>query len=63
MSGKGITMDLNDIRSAVTLAGLLLFIGLAGWTWWPSRRAAHDSASQVPFQGEADPVRAEGAPR
>ncbi len=49
-------MDLNDIRSAVTLTGLLLFVALAAWTWWPSRRAAHRSASEVPFQGEIDPA-------
>jgi cbb3-type cytochrome oxidase subunit 3 len=54
-------MDLNDIRSGVTLAGLLLFIALVAWTWWPSRRAAHQSAAAAPFEGEIDPVDAEGA--
>jgi cytochrome c oxidase cbb3-type subunit 4 len=45
-------MDLNDLRSLVTLAGLLLFLGLAVWTWRPDRRRAHDDAAQLPFLGE-----------
>jgi len=45
-------MDLNDIRSAVTLAGLLLFVALLAWTWWPGRRGVYDAAAQLPFEGE-----------
>jgi cytochrome c oxidase cbb3-type subunit IV len=45
-------MDLNLIRSAVTLAGLLLFIALVAWTWWPSRRAANAEAALLPFDGD-----------
>ena len=44
-------MDLNDIRSLVTLAGLLLFIGLVAWTWRPRRMRAHESAARLPFDG------------
>jgi cytochrome c oxidase cbb3-type subunit IV len=46
-------MDLNDIRSLVTLLGFVLFTGLAVWTWWPTRHAAHDAAARLPFEGEA----------
>ena len=45
-------MDLNDIRSVVTLFSLLLFLGLMAWTWWPTRRSALDEAAQLPFDGE-----------
>ena len=45
-------MDLNDIRSVVTLLGLVLFVALAVWTWRPGRRPAHDAAAQLPFDGE-----------
>ena len=45
-------MDLNDIRSAVTLTGFALFMGLMAWTWWPKRRAAHEAAARLPFEGE-----------
>jgi len=47
-------MDLNDIRSIVTLLSLGLFLALMAWTWWPARRAAADEAAQLPFAGEAD---------
>ena len=42
-------MDINDIRSVVTLLGLALFLGLAVWTWRPARRGAHDAAARLPF--------------
>ena len=46
-------MDLNDLRSLVTLFGLSLFIGLVAWTWRPDRRRAHDAAARLPFDGDA----------
>jgi cbb3-type cytochrome oxidase subunit 3 len=46
-------MDLNDIRSLVTLMGFVLFLVLMVWTWRPARRPAHDEAAQLPFDGEA----------
>jgi len=54
-------MDLNDLRSLVTLLGLALFVSLAAWTWRPARLAAHDAAARLPFDGEggagaADPL-------
>jgi cytochrome c oxidase cbb3-type subunit 4 len=46
-------MDLNDIRSLVTLFSFALFIALMVWTWWPTRRDDLDEAAQLPFIGEA----------
>jgi cytochrome c oxidase cbb3-type subunit 4 len=46
-------MDLNDIRSLVTLFGLVIFLVLAAWTYRPARRAGLDEAAQLPFLGEA----------
>jgi cytochrome c oxidase cbb3-type subunit 4 len=46
-------MDVNDLRSLVTLVSLVLFSGLMAWTWWPRRRAAYAAAAQLPFDGEA----------
>ena len=46
-------MDLNDLRSAVTVAGFLLFVALVAWTWSPRRRKALDEAAHLPFDGEA----------
>jgi len=47
-------MDMNDIRSFVTLLSFVLFLGLMVWTWRPTRRRDFDSAAQLPFTGEAD---------
>ena len=55
-------MDVNDLRSAVTLVSLALFIGLMTWTWWPKRRGAFDDAARLPFAGESDDNQ-QGAPR
>ena len=46
-------MDLNDVRSLVTLLSLVLFLGLMAWTWWPGRKQAHEIAARLPFDGEA----------
>lgn len=57
-------MDLNDVRSGVTLIGLVLFVGLMVWTFRPSRRDAHEAAAQLPFDGEvADQAGSTDAPR
>jgi cytochrome c oxidase cbb3-type subunit 4 len=47
-------MDLNDVRSGVTLVSLALFVALMAWTWWPTHKSAHDAAAQLPFDGEAN---------
>ena len=48
-------MDINDIRSAVTLLSFVLFIGLVRWVWTARRRAAFDEAARLPFEGEEQP--------
>jgi hypothetical protein len=47
-------MDLNDLRIAVTLLGLTLFITLMIWNWLPTRQQAHDEAAQLPLHGDTD---------
>ena len=54
-------MDLNDLRVAITLVSLLLFVALMAWTWWPGRQPALEEAARLPFEGEADDRT--GAPR
>ena len=56
-------MDLNDIRSLVTLFSLALFLGLMAWTWWPARREAHDAAALLPFVDDELPERQPNASR
>ena len=45
-------MDINDLRSAVTVLGLLGFIAIALWTWRSERRAAFEDAAALPFTGD-----------
>jgi cytochrome c oxidase cbb3-type subunit IV len=47
-------MDINTLRSAVTVIGLLLFVALVLWVYRAARRQAFDAAAQIPFVGEAD---------
>lgn len=46
-------MDLNDVRSLVTLLSFLLFGALMAWTWWPRRRLEMEGAARLPFLGES----------
>ena len=47
-------MDMNDVRSALTVLSLLLFIALMVWTWRPRARRDHEAAARLPFDGEAN---------
>lgn len=49
-------MDVNDLRIAVTLVSLVLFLALMACTWSRSRKAEYDAAALLPFSGEAGPV-------
>lgn len=42
-------MDINLIRSIVTVLSLLAFAGIVWWAYGPSRRARFDEAAQLPF--------------
>jgi len=46
-------VDINELRSIVTVVSMLLFVGIAVWTWQRSRRDAFDEAAQLPFAGDA----------
>ena len=45
-------MDVNDIRIAVTVMGLVLFVALMVHTWSRRRTAEHHEAALLPFTGE-----------
>ena len=45
-------MDVNDLRSAVTVASLLLFCGIVAWAWRRARRAEFEEAAKLPFVEE-----------
>jgi cytochrome c oxidase cbb3-type subunit IV len=45
-------MDLNDIRSAVTVLLLVAFAGICAWAWSRSREQAFNEAARLPLDGE-----------
>ncbi len=45
-------MDLNDVRIAVTLASLVLFVALVLHTWSRRRLRDHEAAAALPFTGD-----------
>jgi cytochrome c oxidase cbb3-type subunit 4 len=45
-------MDVNTLRSAVTVATFILFIGIVVWTLSKRRSADFEEAAKLPFQQE-----------
>jgi cytochrome c oxidase cbb3-type subunit 4 len=43
-------MDINLLRSLVTVAAFVGFIGILVWAYLPSRKADFDDAAQLPFK-------------
>ncbi|MEZ5616088.1 MAG: cbb3-type cytochrome c oxidase subunit 3 [Rhodocyclaceae bacterium] len=42
-------MDINDMRSLVTVLAFIAFIGIVAWAWSGRRRAAFEEAARLPF--------------
>jgi cytochrome c oxidase cbb3-type subunit IV len=45
-------MDINDMRSAVTLVSLLIFVGIVVWAWSKRNQADFDEAARLPFKDD-----------
>ena len=45
-------MDINDLRSIVTVLGFLLFIVLVAHVWRTRAKPAHEAASRLVLEGE-----------
>jgi len=43
-------MDINQLRSIVTVLALVLFIGIVIWAWSARNRARFDEAARLPFE-------------
>ena len=48
-------MDVNDLRVAITVASLVLFVALMAHTWSRRRNAEHEEAALLPFMDEPVP--------
>jgi cytochrome c oxidase cbb3-type subunit IV len=42
-------MDINIMRAAVTVIGLVLFLALVVWAWSRKRQPDFDAAAHLPF--------------
>lgn len=43
-------MDINDMRSAMTVVSLLTFVGIVVWAWSKRNKSSFDEAAQLPFK-------------
>ncbi len=46
-------MDVNDLRSIVTVVSLLTFLGIVAWAWSRGNRARFEEAARLPFSDES----------
>ncbi len=46
-------MDVNDLRIAVTVISLLVFLALIAWVLWPRNAAGFAEAAEIPFADDA----------
>ena len=47
-------MDINDLRSIVTVAGLLCFLAIVGWAYSKGSKKGFDEAANLPFEEHDD---------
>lgn len=48
-------MDINDLRSIITVAGLLCFLAIVGWAYGRGSKKGFDEAANLPFaEGDDD---------
>lgn len=45
-------MDINDMRSVVTLVSFLTFVGIIAWAWSKRNKSDFDEAAMLPFKDE-----------
>ena len=53
-------MDINDLRSIVTVAGLLCFLAIVGWAYSKRRKADFDVLARMPLEDDP-PVKDSGS--
>jgi cytochrome c oxidase cbb3-type subunit 4 len=47
-------MDINTLRSIVTVVTFLIFIGVVVWAWSSRNAKGFDEAAQLPFEQDED---------
>ena len=47
-------MDINLLRSMVTVAGFFGFVGILVWAYLPARKEQFDAAARLPFLADQE---------
>ena len=47
-------MDINDLRSIITVSGLLCFLGIVGWAYGKGSKKGFEEAANLPFAEHDD---------
>ncbi|MDI3514762.1 MAG: cbb3-type cytochrome oxidase subunit 3 [Gammaproteobacteria bacterium] len=50
-------MDINDIRSLITVLGLVCFLAICAWAYSKHAKAGFDAAARLPFSDDDLPAR------
>lgn len=45
-------MDINDLRSIVTVVSFLTFLGIVAWAFSGRRKSAFDEAARLPLEDD-----------
>lgn len=45
-------MDVNDLRSFVTVASFIAFVAIVLWAWSGHKKADFEAAARLPFEAE-----------
>jgi cytochrome c oxidase cbb3-type subunit IV len=45
-------MEINQLRSLVTVLAFIAFLAILVWAYKPSRKKTFDDAAQLPFKSE-----------
>lgn len=54
-------MDINDLRSILTVLMFLAFIGIVWWAFSSRRKDTYDAAARIPLEDDAPADRGHGA--
>ena len=49
-------MDINDLRSLITVLGLMCFLAICVWAYSKRARAGFDEAARLPFTDDDAPA-------
>ncbi|HEX4943667.1 MAG TPA: cbb3-type cytochrome c oxidase subunit 3 [Usitatibacteraceae bacterium] len=49
-------MDINAIRSGITVVALITFLAIVAWAWSSRRRADFEAAARLPLDEEEDAI-------